>query len=83
MPLIHESLFNPRFLQQRIAQQPTPAGHKKLLHDWATVIRSGAMQKQKESEVRAPFIKTFGIFMELGFHNPCPQPARTIGFRLG
>jgi type I restriction-modification system DNA methylase subunit len=68
MPLIHESLFNPRFLQQRIAQQPTPAGHKKLLHDWATVIRSGAMQKQKESEVRAPFIQKF--FVEILGYRP-------------
>lgn len=61
MPLLHPPLFNQRFLNQRLKSQPTPAEHKKILHDWATVVRSGAIRKQKETEVRGPFIQRFFV----------------------
>ena len=54
-----QTLFNQRFLKQRISLQPTPPEHKKILHDWAAVITSGALRTQKETEVRGPFIQKF------------------------
>jgi hypothetical protein len=56
-----QPLFNQRFLKQRIAPQPTPPAHKKILHDWAAVASSGALRAQKETEVRGPFIQRFFI----------------------
>lgn len=61
MPRFHQPLFNPRFVAQRAAAQPTPSEHKKLLHDWAETIRSGAIRKQKETELRGPFIQRFFV----------------------
>lgn len=68
MNLFFQPLFNQRFLRQRIGQQPTPIDHKKILHDWAAVIRSGAIHKQKETEVRGPFIQRF--FIEILGYRP-------------
>lgn len=67
MSSFHLPLFNRRFLNQRALAQPTPEEHKKLLHDWADAIRSGALRKQKESEVRGPFIQRFFVEI-LGYH---------------
>ena len=61
MPLAHQALFNQRFLTQRIPQQPVPEVHKRLLHDWAAVVRGGALRAQKETEVRGPFIQRFFV----------------------
>jgi hypothetical protein len=42
--LFHQPLFNQRLLAQRAASLPTPADHKKLLHDWAATIRDGSLR---------------------------------------
>lgn len=68
MPSPHVPLFNRRFLGQRALAQPTPPEHKKALCDWADAIRSGALRKQKESEVRGPFIQRF--FVEILGYRP-------------
>ncbi len=68
MALFHQPLFNQRFLAQRAASQPAPAEHKKLLHDWAATIRNGTIRKQKESELRGPFIHR--LFVELLGYRP-------------
>ncbi|MDR0576014.1 MAG: N-6 DNA methylase, partial [Candidatus Accumulibacter sp.] len=68
MPLIHQSLFNRRFLEQRVARRPTPEAHKKILHDWAETIRGGLIHKQKESEIRGAFIQRF--FVDLLGYTP-------------
>lgn len=66
MPLFHQPLFNQRFLGKRTSTQPTPPNHKKLLVDWADTIRSGVIRKQKETELRGPFIQRFFVDM-LGY----------------
>jgi hypothetical protein len=66
--LFHQPLFNQRLLAQRAASQPTPQDHKKLLHDWAETIRNGSIRKQKESELRGPFIQR--VFVELLGYRP-------------
>lgn len=66
MTLFHQPLFNQRFLAKRIGTQPTPPAHKKLLVDWADTIRSGVIRKQKETELRGPFIQRFFVDM-LGY----------------
>ena len=63
-----QPLFNQRFLKQRISLQPTPPEHKKILHQWAEVITSGALRTQKETEVRGPFIQRF--FTEILGYRP-------------
>ncbi len=63
-----QPLFNQRFLKQRISPQPTPPEHKKILHQWAEVITSGALRTQKETEVRGPFIQRF--FTEILGYRP-------------
>jgi Eco57I restriction-modification methylase len=68
MPRFHQPLFNSRFVAQRAVAQPTPPSHKKLLHDWAETIRSGAIRKQKETELRGPFIQRF--FVEILGYRP-------------
>lgn len=68
MSLFHQPLFNQRLLAQRAASQPTPADHKKLLLDWAETIRNGSIRKQKESELRGPFIQR--MFVELLGYRP-------------
>lgn len=68
MTLFHQPLFNQRLLGQRAASQPTPAEHKKLLRDWAATIRNGSIRKQKESELRGPFIQR--MFVELLGYRP-------------
>jgi len=68
MSSFHQPLFNPRFVAQRIANQTTPFDHKKLLHDWAETIRSGILRKQKETELRGPFIQRF--FVEILGYRP-------------
>lgn len=67
MTVFHQPLFNQRFLTRRIGTQPTPPAHKKLLVDWADTIRSGVIRKQKETELRGPFIQRFFVDM-LGYH---------------
>ena len=77
MPSLHVPLFNRRFLNQRAVTQPTPPEHKKLLCDWAEAIRTDALRRQKESEVRGPFIQRF--FVELLGYQPFGSgPAWTI-----
>ena len=66
MTLFHQPLFNQRFITKRIGTQPTPPDHKKLLVDWADTIRSGVIRKQKETELRGPFIQRFFVTM-LGY----------------
>jgi len=66
MTLFHQPLFNQRFLAKRIGTQPTPPAHKKMLVDWADTIRSGVIRKQKETELRGPFIQRFFVDM-LGY----------------
>ncbi|MDR5757916.1 Eco57I restriction-modification methylase domain-containing protein [Caballeronia sp. LZ035] len=61
MPSSHEPLFNQRFLANRVSSQPTPPEHKKILHDWASAIKAGTLRKQKETEVRGPFIQRFFV----------------------
>ncbi|MDR3300728.1 MAG: N-6 DNA methylase, partial [Candidatus Accumulibacter sp.] len=61
MPLIHQPLFNQRFLQQRIARQATPIEHENILHDWAETIRSGVIRQQRETEIRGAFIQKFFV----------------------
>lgn len=73
--LFHQPLFNQRFLAQRLPSKPTPAEHKKILHDWATIIRSGAIHKQKETEVRGPFIQRF--FVEILGYKPIGSGGNT------
>lgn len=68
MTLFHQPLFNQRLLAQRAASQPTPTDHKKLLRDWAETIRNGSIRKQKESELRGPFIQR--VFVELLGYRP-------------
>jgi hypothetical protein len=68
MSSFHAPLFNRRFLNQRALTQPTPPEHKKRLCDWADAIRGGALRKQKESEVRGPFIQRF--FVEILGYRP-------------
>lgn len=68
MSSFHVPLFNRRFLGQRALSQPTPPEHKKALCDWADTIRSDALRKQKESEVRGPFIQRF--FVEILGYRP-------------
>lgn len=68
MSSFHVPLFNRRFLNQRALAQPTPPEHKKRLCDWADAIRGGALRKQKESEVRGPFIQRF--FVEILGYRP-------------
>ena len=68
MTLFHQPLFNQRLLAQRAASQPTPTDHKRLLHDWAETIRNGSIRKQKESELRGPFIRR--VFVELLGYRP-------------
>lgn len=66
MSLFHQPLFNQRLIARRTSNQPTPAKHKQLLHAWAETIRSKIIYKQKESELRGPFIQRFFIEM-LGY----------------
>lgn len=66
MTLFHQPLFNQRFLAKRIGTQPTPPAHKKRLVDWADTIRSGVIRRQKETELRGPFIQRFFVDM-LGY----------------
>lgn len=61
MTLFHQPLFNQRFLTKRLGSQPTPPNHKKLLVEWADTIRSGVIRKQKETELRGPFIQRFFV----------------------
>ena len=68
MSSFHVPLFNRRFLNQRALAQPTPSEHKKRLCDWADAIRGGALRKQKETEVRGPFIQRF--FVEILGYQP-------------
>lgn len=68
MSSFHAPLFNRRFLNQRALAQPTPPEHKKRLCDWADAIRGGALRKQKETEVRGPFIQRF--FVEILGYRP-------------
>jgi hypothetical protein len=63
-----QPLFNQRFLKQRISPKPTPPEHKKILHDWAEVITSGALRTQKETEVRGPFIQR--VFIDILGYRP-------------
>lgn len=63
-----QPLFNQRFLKQRISLQPTPQEHKRILHQWAEEITSGALRTQKETEVRGPFIQRF--FTEILGYRP-------------
>ncbi|MFH1495076.1 MAG: N-6 DNA methylase [Pseudomonadota bacterium] len=66
MTLFHQPLFNQRFLTKRLGSQPTPPNHKKLLVEWADTIRSGVIHKQRETELRGPFIQRFFVDM-LGY----------------
>jgi type I restriction-modification system DNA methylase subunit len=68
MSSFHVPLFNRRFLNQRALAQPTPPEHKKRLCDWANAIRGDALRKQKETEVRGPFIQRF--FVEILGYQP-------------
>ncbi|MBK9325437.1 MAG: N-6 DNA methylase [Hydrogenophilales bacterium] len=77
MPLFHNPLFNRRFLNQRTSAQVTPPEHKKLLTDWAETIRSGALRKQRETEVRGPFIQRFFVEI-LGYQPFGSGPSWTI-----
>lgn len=73
----HVPLFNRRFLNQRAPSQPTSPEHKKALCDWADAIRSNALRKQKETEVRGPFIQRFFVEI-LGYHPFGSGPEWTI-----
>ena len=66
--LFHQPLFNQSLLKKRIPAQPTPAAHKKILHDWAATIRDGSLHQQKETSIRGPFIRKF--FVELLGYKP-------------
>ena len=66
--LFHQPLFNQSLVKKRITAQPTPAAHKKILHDWAATIRDGSIHKQKETSIRGPFIRKF--FVELLGYKP-------------
>ncbi len=66
--LFHNPLFNQALLKKRLPTQPTPAAHKKILHDWAATIRDGSIHKQKETSIRGPFIRKF--FVELLGYKP-------------
>lgn len=77
MSLPHTPLFNRRFLNQRTSGQVTPPDHKKLLTDWAETIRNGALRKQKETEVRGPFIRRFFVEI-LGYQPFGSGPSWTI-----
>lgn len=66
--LFHQPLFNPKLLAKRITQQPSPAAHKKILHDWAETIRNGSITKQKETSIRGPFLQKF--FVEVLGYKP-------------
>lgn len=68
MPLFYQPLFNSKWLAQRAGSEPTPPEHKKLLHNWATTIRDNSIRKQKETELRGPFIQRF--FVELLGYRP-------------
>ena len=77
MHLFHQPLFNSQCLTQRAASQPTPPEHKKLLHDWAATIRDGSIRKQKETELRGPFIQRFFVEL-LGYRSFGRGPDWTI-----
>ena len=77
MPLFHTPLFNSRFLAQRTASQPTPPEHKKLLHGWAATIRDGSIRKQRETEIRGPFIQRFFVDI-LGYQTFGNGPSWTL-----
>lgn len=68
MSSIHVPLFNRSFLNKRTITQPAPPAHKKALCDWADAIRSGALRRKRESEVRGPFIQRF--FVEILGYQP-------------
>ena len=46
--LFHHLLFNQALLKKRKPLLPTPAAHKKILHDWASTIRDGSIYKQND-----------------------------------
>jgi hypothetical protein len=66
--LFYQPLFNSKWLTQRAGSQPTPPEHKQLLVDWASTIRDSSIRKQKETELRGPFIQRF--FVELLGYRP-------------
>lgn len=68
MSSLHVPLFNRSFLNKRTITQPAPPEHKKALCDWADAIRSGALRRKRESEVRGPFIQRF--FVEILGYQP-------------
>ncbi|HEU0219625.1 MAG TPA: DNA methyltransferase [Gallionella sp.] len=68
MALFRQPLFNPRLIAKRCPTAPTPAQHKRILHDWAQTIRDGSIARKsnKESAIRSAFIQKFFVEM-LGY----------------
>ena len=77
MTLFHQPLFNQRLLAQRAASQPTPADHKKLLHDWASAIRDLSIYSQKETAIAGAFVRRFLVEI-LGYQPFGNEPSWTI-----
>ncbi len=66
--LDHQSLFNARLLLRSVPLVPTPPAHQQLLSDWADAIRSGAIRRRTEQQIRGAFAQKF--FVELLGYRP-------------
>ena len=63
LPLDHQSLFNAGLIARSSPEDAVPPAHQQVLSDWAATIRSGAIRKQKEQNIRSAFVQK--IFCEV------------------
>ena len=62
-PLDHQTLFNARLLARSLiaAQYQLPDAHQRILSEWAAEIRSGAIGRRSEQQIRAAFTDKFFV----------------------
>jgi N-6 DNA Methylase/TaqI-like C-terminal specificity domain len=60
-PLDHQTLFNARLLARSVIAAPVPEAHQQIVDDWAVEIRSGAIKRRSEQQIRAAFTEKFFI----------------------
>lgn len=63
LSLDHQSLFNSGLIARSSPTDAVPPAHQQVLSDWAATIRSGAIRKQKEQNIRSAFVQK--IFCEV------------------
>lgn len=63
LSLDHQSLFNAGLIARSSPTDAVPPAHQQVLSDWAATIRSGAIRKQKEQNIRSAFVQK--IFCEV------------------